>query len=71
MLGYLCLFCSLFSCLAYGYLDYRDYAVRQQALNVVADVPGLGEAGRVTDDEGDVEVGSQAADEVGCPSRKV
>jgi hypothetical protein len=40
---------------------------RQKALNVVADVPGLGEAGRVTDDEGDIEVARQESDEVGNP----
>ena len=31
----------------------------EQALHVLADVPGFGQAGRITDGEGDVEVGSQ------------
>ena len=43
----------------------------QQALNVLADVPGFGQAGGITDGEGDVEVGSQGLRPDGsCPNPK-
>ena len=39
----------------------------EQALHVLADVPGFGQAGRIADDQRDIQVGSQTADEVGLP----
>ena len=39
----------------------------EQALNVVPDVPSLGRARRIDDDEGDIEIRSQASDQVRLP----
>ena len=45
-------------------------SVWRAGLHVIADVTGFGQAGGVTDGEGDVQVGSQGLDQMGLPAAR-